>query len=199
MAPGWILALLLVEELSNGKRPASASDINGNMRELRRRPGRFLLCRSKGCLSYYCHKHPCLLNRRRRSCVLHSRETDPRCTAPAHLHCGRHRAPNTDSRHMFVRICLVRSSRWAVRLLNMHLLARSFRIAHPTRIDRCRTGIARTKAPLRFYTKVVAGIVVVFFFIIFARTGAWRFVAVRVVNARIAIDDNGSKAISLFA
>ena len=47
--------------------------------------GRFLLRRSKGCLSY-CHKHPYLLNRRRRACVLHSRETDPRCTAPAHLH-----------------------------------------------------------------------------------------------------------------
>ena len=77
----------------------------------------------------------------------------------------------------------------AVRLLNMHLLARSFRIAHPTRIDRCRTGIARTKAPLRFYTKVVAGIVVVFFFIIFARTGAWRF-----INARVAIHDEWVQA-----
>ena len=86
-----------------------------------------------------------------------------------------------------------------MRLLNMHLLARSFRIAHPTRIDHCRTGIARTKAPLRFYTKVVAGIaenvfVVVAFFIIFARTGAWRFVAVRVVNARVAIDDEWVQA-----
>ena len=73
-------------------------------------------------------------------------------------------------------------------------LARSFRIAHPTRIDRCRTGIARTKAPLRFYTKVVAGIVVVFFFIIFARTGAWRFVAVRAVSARVTIDDERVQA-----
>ena len=75
-------------------------------------------------------------------------------------------------------------------------LARSFRIAHPTRIDRCRTGIARTKAPLRFYTKVVAGIadnvfVVVFFFIIFARTGAWRFVNAR---ARVAIHDEWVQA-----
>ena len=37
-APGWILALLLVEEFCDGERPPSSSNIIGNLRELRRQP-----------------------------------------------------------------------------------------------------------------------------------------------------------------